>query len=221
MTAKAKARPAANGRSRDPERTQADLLAVATDEFARLGYYGARVDEIAGKSQTTKRMIYYYFADKKGLYTAVLEQAYAGIRAAEEALHLAELPPVEAMATLIRHTFEYHATHPELGRLVAAENALGAEAMRSSTRRDSVNLPIIGLIEEILDRGLACGDFRRDVDPFQLHLTMTALALYRVTNVATIQATFGVDISAPDQLEAAITSVTDMVLAWLQTAPNP
>lgn len=216
MSAKTKS-PARNGRVRDPERTQADLLAVATQEFARVGYYGARVDEIADRSATTKRMIYYYFGDKQGLYTAVLEQAYAGIRAAESGLHLAELPPVEAMARLIRHTFEYHATHPELGKLVAAENALGAQALRSSSRRASVNLPIIGLIEEILARGRASGDFRRDADAFELHLTMTALALYRVTNVGTIEATFGVDIATDEQRERAIVSLTEMVLAWLRT----
>jgi AcrR family transcriptional regulator len=39
---------------RDPERTQADLLAVATDEFARDGFFGARVDKIAARSKTTR-----------------------------------------------------------------------------------------------------------------------------------------------------------------------
>ncbi len=75
---------------RDPERTQADLLAVATEEFARDGFFGARVDKIAARSRTTKRMIYYYFQDKRGLYTAVLEKAYADIRAREQALELGE-----------------------------------------------------------------------------------------------------------------------------------
>ncbi|MEI2775958.1 MAG: TetR/AcrR family transcriptional regulator [Tetrasphaera sp.] len=209
--------PAAPKRSRDPERTQADLLAVATQEFARLGYFGARVDEIADKSATTKRMIYYYFRDKRGLYTAVLEQAYAGIRAAEQALHLADLPPSAAMALLIRHTFDYHAAHPELGRLVSAENALGAEALRSSTRRASVNLPIVGILDDILARGRASGEFQRRADALELHLFMSALALYPVTNVATIEATFGVDIGSAARREQSIETVTDMVLAWLRT----
>lgn len=129
------ARPApATGkrRTRNAARARAELLQVATEEFARVGYYGARVDEIAAKSSTTKRMIYYYFDDKDGLFTAVLERAYAAIRAAEKALDLSALPPLAAVAALIEHTLRYHATHPELARLVAAENALGAAHLRAS-----------------------------------------------------------------------------------------
>ena len=54
-------------RQRDKERTRADILAVATREFADKGYTGARVDEIAARTSTTKRMIYYYFTGKKQL----------------------------------------------------------------------------------------------------------------------------------------------------------
>src|ERR671921_1720193 len=70
-------------RRRDAVRTRAEILDVATREFADNGYAGARVDEIAARTRTTKRMIYYYFGSKERLFVAVLEAAYAGIRAAE------------------------------------------------------------------------------------------------------------------------------------------
>ena len=63
---------------RDAERTRADLIEVATAVFAEQGYSGARVDEIAERTRTTKRMIYYYFGGKEQLYLAVLENAYRG-----------------------------------------------------------------------------------------------------------------------------------------------
>ena len=63
---------------RDAERTRAELLDVATAVFAEQGYSGARVDEIAERTRTTKRMIYYYFGGKEQLYLAVLENAYRG-----------------------------------------------------------------------------------------------------------------------------------------------
>jgi AcrR family transcriptional regulator len=69
-------------RVRDAERTRADLLTIATQVFAEDGYSGARVDEIAERTRSTKRMIYYYFGGKEQLYLAVLEQAYTTIRAA-------------------------------------------------------------------------------------------------------------------------------------------
>ncbi len=54
------------------DRARADILDVAAAEFAEYGFAGARVDEIAAKTQTSKRMMYYYFGDKEGLFTAVL-----------------------------------------------------------------------------------------------------------------------------------------------------
>ena len=54
-----------------------EILDVATSEFAEHGFSGARVDEIAARTRTTKRMIYYYFGSKEGLFVAVLERAYA------------------------------------------------------------------------------------------------------------------------------------------------
>jgi AcrR family transcriptional regulator len=183
----------ANAPRRDPERTRADLLAVATEEFARDGFFGARIDKIAARSATTKRMIYYYFEDKQGLYTAVLEQAYADIRTTEQALELGGLPAGQAMAVLIRHTIEYHDEHPHLARLVTVENSMGAATLRASARQADVNLPIVLLVQDILDRGRASGEFVRDVSAVELHLLMSALALFRVTNTPTVLATTGSD----------------------------
>jgi AcrR family transcriptional regulator len=44
-------------RKNDPERTKRDIIDVATVEFAAEGYSGARVDTIAAKTRTSKRMI--------------------------------------------------------------------------------------------------------------------------------------------------------------------
>ena len=76
-------------RQRDPDRTKAEILAVAQREFARHGYAGARVDEIADLTRTTKRMIYYYFGGKEQLYIAALENAYSEVRAVERTQSLA------------------------------------------------------------------------------------------------------------------------------------
>lgn len=89
------ARP--NGRTRDAARTKAEILDVATVEFARAGYAGARVDEIAARTRTTKRMIYYYFGGKEQLFTAVLERAYSVIRQAEQELDVEHLDPIAAI----------------------------------------------------------------------------------------------------------------------------
>ena len=71
-------------RKYDPEQTKRNIIDIATEEFAAMGLSGARVDAIAERTNTTKRMFYYYFGSKEGLYEAVLEEAYGKIRALEQ-----------------------------------------------------------------------------------------------------------------------------------------
>src|SRR4051794_30725711 len=113
--------------TRDRERTRAEILAVAASEFAQHGYSGARVDEIAERMRTTKRMIYYYFESKQGLYAAVLRAASVEIRRSEQAIDVDHLDPVAAIRRVAELTFDHHESHPDFGRLVAIENVHRAE----------------------------------------------------------------------------------------------
>ena len=97
----------AESRTNDPERTMADIIEVATREFAEKGLAGARIDVIAEAMRTSKRMIYYYFGSKEGLYIAVLEEAYRRIRAIEADLHLEDLTPEDALRKLVGFTVDY------------------------------------------------------------------------------------------------------------------
>src|SRR4051794_13459914 len=125
------ARPAASNalplRRRDRVRTRQEILDVATREFADQGYAGARVDEIAARTRTTKRMIYYYFGGKEQLFVEVLEQAYAAIRRAEQAIDVDHLAPIAAIRRLAELTFDHHEAHPDFIRLVSIENIHRAE----------------------------------------------------------------------------------------------
>lgn len=81
--AKTETAPAAapKGRPRDAEQTRERNLEAATVEFARKGLGGARVDAIALRSKSNKRMIYHYSGSKEQLFKHVIETAYVGIRA--------------------------------------------------------------------------------------------------------------------------------------------
>src|SRR5580658_10403844 len=126
------AAPADPERQRDPERTRREILDGATGEFARNGCSGARVDDIAAKTRTTKRMIYYYFGGKEQLYIAVLEQAYSVARDAERRLDVDHLDPVSAIRTLAELTFDHHEFHPDFISLVAVENIHRGEFIAKS-----------------------------------------------------------------------------------------
>src|SRR5919205_572284 len=81
----------------DPPATRRNIIEIATEEFAEKGYNGARIDEIAARTNTSKRMLYYYFRDKEGLFIAVLEEAYGRIRQIESTLNLDHLKPEQAL----------------------------------------------------------------------------------------------------------------------------
>src|SRR3954464_15962002 len=90
--------------SRDPERTRHKILAAATEEFARYGLGGARVDRIAARAGANKRMLYYYFSDKDNLFPPPLERSYSEIRAAERGLALEHLAPHVVLRRLVEFT---------------------------------------------------------------------------------------------------------------------
>jgi AcrR family transcriptional regulator len=180
----------ATGRSHDPEGVRRDILAVATREFAENGLSGARVDEIAARTQTSKRMIYYYFGDKEGLFVAVLERAYAGIRAIEATLDLAGMEPLAALRKLTEFTFTYQNDNPEFVRLVMVENIHhGAHLARSETIQ-SVNISVLNVLRDIYERGVAEGVFRAGLDVVDIHMTISALAFFNVSNRATFSLIF-------------------------------
>ena len=117
------ARAAEAIRSPDPRATQQDIIEVATHEFARNGLSGARVDEIAAKTACSKRMIYYYFGDKEGLYLRVLEEAYRRVRSVESGLDLDHLEPAQALKALVEFTFDHHHANADFIRQVMAIDA--------------------------------------------------------------------------------------------------
>ena len=203
-------------RTNDPELTKADIVEVATREFADKGLAGARIDEIAAATRTSKRMIYYYFGSKEGLYIAVLEHAYQAIRDTEAALHLDDLPPVQALCELVGATVDYQLAHPEFTRLVMTENIHRGEFLAQSTAIRSLNLPAIDAIAHIYQRGCAAGDFRPGLDPLDLHMSISALAVFNVANKHTFSLIFQRDPDTPDAMAARRASIVEMVLRFVR-----
>src|SRR4051794_31208600 len=189
-------------RLRDPDQTRRNILDAALAEFADKGLSGARVDEIAARTATTKRMIYYYFGSKEGLYAAVLEEMYGGIRDAEQALDLESLDPVAAIRRLVETTFDYHAAHPEFVRMVAVENIHNARHLQHAPSVADRNDTVIRTLRALLDRGERAGVFRARVDAVDLHLLISSFCFYRVSNRHTLQVIFGRDLAAPEHVEA-------------------
>lgn len=204
-----------SGRVRDAARTRAEILDVATQEFARAGYDGARVDEIAARTRTTKRMIYYYFGGKEQLFTAVLERAYGVVREAEQALDVEHLDPVAAIRRLAELTFDHHDRHPDFIRLAGIENIHAAEHIAASGKLGTTGSPALDVIRRVLASGRESGLFTADVDAVDLHAMICSFCFFRVSNRRTFGALFGRDLADPARREHYRTMLGDMVIAYL------
>lgn len=205
-------------RTQDPEGVRRDILAVATAEFAEKGYSGARVDEIAARTSTSKRMIYYYFKDKQGLFVAVLEDAYARIRAIEQTLDLAGLAPAAALRRLAEFTFDYQNANRDFVRLVMVENIHNGQHLAASARMRALNIPAISALEDIYRRGVADGSFRPGLDVTDLHMTISALSFFNVSNQATFSRIFNRDMTSPHALAARRAVVAETLLRYVAPA---
>jgi AcrR family transcriptional regulator len=200
---------------RDAERTRAELLAVATEVFAESGYSGARVDDIAERTRTTKRMIYYYFGGKEQLYMAVLENAYRGIREAEQRLQVDHVDPVVAMRRLAELTFDHHLDHQAFIRLVSIENIHRGEFISRLDSLRDLSQPATSLLDQILARGHAQGVFRDDVDALDVHMVISAYCVFQVANRYTFGFLFGVDFTEITQRAHLRRMIGDVVVGWL------
>jgi AcrR family transcriptional regulator len=206
-------------RQRDAERTRAELLDIATHAFAESGYSGTRVDEIAARTRTTKRMIYYYFGGKEGLYLAVLERAYRGIREAEQAVHVGDLPPVEALRRIAELTYDHHLAHTDFIRLVSIENIHRGDFIRKLESLRTLNAPALGVLDVALTRGRAENVFRDDVDALDVHLLISSYCFFQVANQYTFGYLFDRDLLDPSRRDHLRGMIGDVVVAWLTASP--
>ena len=201
-------------RTNDPERTRADIIEVATREFSEKGLAGARIDLIAQAMRTSKRMIYYYFGSKEGLYVAVLEAAYSRMRGIEMQLQLEDLPPEDALRKLVAFTVDYQLAHPEFIRLVMNENMHRGQYLAQSKTIQRLNVPAIEGLQKVLERGQREGLFRSGLDPLDLHMSISALSVFNVANRHTFSLIFKRDLDSTASLVARRDSVSEMVVRF-------
>lgn len=202
-------------RPADPTGTRRDILKIASQEFARNGLSGARVDAIAARTRSSKRMIYYYFGDKEGLYLRVLEDAYRLVREGEAKLDTEGLSPIEALRQLVKFTFDHHHQNEDFIRLVMIENIHQAKYLGRSDAITGLNASAIDHVSRIYDAGVSQGVFRPDIDPVELHWVISAMCFFNVSNRATFSKIFGRDFGAEEALDRLRRTAVDTVLRYV------
>lgn len=201
---------------RQPERTRQAILDAATAEFSTRGLGGARIDAIAERAGTNKRMIYHYFGNKEAMFLAVLENAYEQIRSMESELHLEDMEPAAAMRKLVRATFNYFVHNQHFVALLNSENLHRARHIKQSSRVQPINHPLIETLQRLLDRGRREGIFRGPVDALQLYISIAGVCYFYFSNIHTLSTIFDRDLMAAKALKTRQAHVVEVIMGYLR-----
>lgn len=199
------------------ERTKKNILDAATTEFSSKGFDGARIDEIAKRSKANKSMIYHYFDSKEKLFTAVLENAYEGLREYQRDLSIVGLKPVDGMTKLTGYTYDAFVQMPDLIRLLNNENLHKGVHLRNSKNMREMYDPLLVNVGELLRHGVKEGVFRKDIDPVNLYISIASLVYHYVSNHHTLEVAVARELMSEERIAERREHVIDMVLSFCMT----
>jgi TetR/AcrR family transcriptional regulator len=201
---------------RDAAATRGRILQAAMREFAAKGLDAARIEDIAEAAGANRRMAYYYFGSKEGLYLAALEASYFELVEVEEAIDVEALEPLQAIEALVAAKFEHYVRYPHYVEFVKMENLYQARHLKTSRRIADMRAPLISIIKRVLARGAAKGLFRKGVDPLDLYLSICALGFFVFSNRHTLGVIFEADVTSPQALRRRRALIVDMITAYLK-----
>jgi AcrR family transcriptional regulator len=203
---------------RNADATRAKILQAALDVFSERGLRAASTDEIAERCGVNKRMIYYYFGSKEGLYLAALESVFENFVSREREIKIEHLEPAAAIAAMINLKIDYYLANPHFVSLLSMENFYKARHLRKSKKLKTFKTPLTEVIARILERGQRCGQFRQDVEPVDFYVSMCALCMMYFSNRHTFGLIFGREMTTTANIAKHRRTVIDFVLSYLQTS---
>jgi TetR/AcrR family transcriptional regulator len=195
------------------------ILRVATDEFARHGFNGVRIERIASHAECSVRMLYKYYGDKRALYLRVLEDAYAELRRHD--LQMTEgVAPLRAIEALIEGTFDYMQRNREFALLTRNENLLEGRFVSLSRRSAASAAALIRSLRRILRDGERSGTFRPGIDALQLYVSIVALSVHHIVNEHTLSTVFGERLGHDTWIAARRRHVRQLILGGILSDPS-
>ena len=200
-------------------RTREMILDGALAEFSEKGFDGARIDEIALRAGVNKNLLYHHYGSKDGLFTALLERTYDTIRRRQNDLQLRGMAPDEGMRKLVIFTGRIWAQFPQFLRLLQSENLNGGRHVHGSETIRQMYNPLLETINELIERGIRGGLFRKDVDPVDLYISISALSAHYISNRHTFEAIFGARLMTPQRIRQRLEHAADMVMRYLMAKP--
>lgn len=200
---------------RDSDATRAKILQAALAQFSEKGLSAASTDDIAARCKVNKRMIYYYFGSKEGLYLAALESVFENLVALEKTIEVEHLDPPKAIAAMINLKIDYYLNNPHFVSFITMENFYKARYLRTSKKLELFKTPLTQVIARILKRGERSGQFRKNIEAVDFYVLLSGLCIMHFSNQYSLGAIFGRDMMAAARIEQRRQTVVDFALGYL------
>jgi AcrR family transcriptional regulator len=190
------------------------ILQVALEEFSSNGFDGTSMAQIARRAGVTQPLVHYHFATKDALWRAAVDRVLGLVNHGLEALRhdLEGKPPVEQLELIVRALVRFNASCPEFGRIVAYEGALGGDRLQYLFDRH-VDVPYRD-VGDMLRAGVADG-WAKPLPVEHVVIAAAAAAAYFFVIKETVQQMYGLDVTAPEVVEAHADTVVEIFLHGL------
>lgn len=147
-------------RSIAQEEKRRQILAAAVRVFARKGYHGARVGDIAEDAGVAHGLLYHYFASKEEVLHTVFRENWGELLGRFRAVEEADEPAPDKLAGIAKILLRTWRRDPALVTVMVREVARSPQLQ---AQVDEVR-EAFAIVQRVVEQGQAEGTFRRDVD---------------------------------------------------------
>lgn len=200
---------------RRPDARPEEIVEAAVEVFGERGFAATRCEEVARRAGVSKGTLYLYFDSKEALFRETVRAKFeTSIVSAEEFVRSWEGSSAELLAALIERYWEKvnRPLHVRLSRLVLSELSNFPELARWYYQ--TIILRGRRVIETVLERGIASGEFRPVSVPFAARALQTLCV-----QLAQFRHYFQQHDPAPLSSDELLRGMTDLYLHGLLTAP--
>jgi len=152
----------ADNGSRESERRRT-ILRAAIDVFARKGYHGCRIADVAKEAGVAYGLVYHYFKNKDELLETVFDTGWSGFVTRVRAVVEGEGTLVEKVRGVVEVAFEAYRVDPRAVKVLLLEIARSPAGSRIS--RQTAFVDAMRLNAELFNQAKERGELREDLDP--------------------------------------------------------
>ncbi len=190
-------------------KTKEKILATAIRLFARDGFEGTRIDDLASTAKVNRQRIYAYFGNKEKLFEAAILEVFAKANAEDEKLfRLSEKDLPELTALLLRHYLEVHRKHPALHRMVGWANL---QLKKAPLWMKNIKGESFARLRKLYRTGQQQGLFSGKVT-FDVYIfTLLAVTYFHAANHITAAQTISSELFTSQGADSLVTEITAMI----------